>query len=200
MHLETDEFVVLYDGARTAEAKLLAEVEKAGFQAEVVREAAAVRATTGGDRLPNHPLLRDALARAREQHKPIVIDFYAEWCEPCKRMLRETFPDPQVRPLLEQCILLKIDTDEHAQLAQQMGVVGLPDIRLLLPDGRLVKQFVDFQDAERFAAALGDLLQQAAASEAGAAADRAAGEWRQRRERAVIYRADRFCHRRTNCS
>jgi putative thioredoxin len=67
---------------------------------------------------------RDVLQRSTEV--PVVIDFWAEWCEPCK----------QLSPLLEQLVveyngrllLAKIDVDANQMLMQQFGVQGIPAV------------------------------------------------------------------------
>lgn len=67
---------------------------------------------------------RDVLQRSSEV--PVVIDFWAEWCEPCK----------QLSPVLEQLVLeyggrlllAKIDVDANQMLMQQFGVQGIPAV------------------------------------------------------------------------
>ena len=67
---------------------------------------------------------RDVLQRSAEV--PVVIDFWAEWCEPCK----------QLSPILEQLVveyngrllLAKIDVDANQMLMQQFGVQGIPAV------------------------------------------------------------------------
>lgn len=150
MDLERDEFVIKYDASLASDAELIAAGKDAGFPSQVVAEPP----TTQEDPL----FFREAVTKAARENKPLVLDFTASWCGPCQRMLKETFPDPKVAPLLEQCVLVKIDTDEHPGLSQKFGVVGLPDIRLLKPDGKEIRRLRDFQNPDAFAGEIDSLL------------------------------------------
>ena len=88
----------------------------------------------------------------------MLLDFKATWCVPCLRLEKETFADPDVAELLKQLVLVKVDTDEHPELAKHFGVVGLPDLRFLNSDGVEVKRLTDFQDAEMFSETLRSML------------------------------------------
>ena len=76
MDLERDEFVVSFDAARVTQQQLLAASKDAGFPAKVVVNA---------DETEVPAFFRDALDKAREEKKPLVVDFTAAWCEPCQR-------------------------------------------------------------------------------------------------------------------
>ncbi|MBM3162536.1 MAG: thioredoxin [Chlorobi bacterium] len=79
---------------------------------------------------------RDVLEKSHE--KPVVADFWAEWCAPC-RMLA-----PVLESLAEKYAgsweLVKINTEEHADLASRYGVRGIPNVKLFV-DGELVDEF-----------------------------------------------------------
>ena len=157
MRLDQDRFVVGYDASKATAEDLIAVIEKAGWTAQLITSSPAILPKTTSTRIDD-PFFIAAVARAKRENKPIVLDFEASWCKPCKRMERETFPDRTVSRLLDRCIFLKIDTDQHVALAKGFGVVGLPDFRFLAPDGAEQKRLLGFQDAATFAQALKKFL------------------------------------------
>jgi thiol:disulfide interchange protein DsbD len=159
MRLDRDEFAITYDPAKVAPAEIIATIKETGYTARVVsgngktsREPAVLSLP------PGFALLDEALAQAQRERKPVVLDFYAEWCAPCIRMEKNTFNDERVKALLDRCVFVRVDTDKHPDIANRMAVEGLPDIRFILPDGSVIGQLRNFQDAESFTAEIEGLL------------------------------------------
>jgi putative thioredoxin len=112
----------------------LAAVKAAAEAKQKAEQARAQRAEAGGEgAAPAYDLVYDVTEATFQQEVlqrstevPVVIDFWAEWCEPCK----------QLSPILERLaqeyagkfVLAKIDVDADQMLFQQFGVQGIPAV------------------------------------------------------------------------
>ncbi len=92
--------------------------------------------------------------------RPVMLDFYADWCVSCKEMEAFTFVDPRVMQRMNQMLLLKVDVTannaEDRALMKKFRLFGPPGIIFFSPSGQERKdvRVVGFQDATRFAATL----------------------------------------------
>ena len=94
-----------------------------------------------------------ALTAAREQKKPLLVDFGAEWCLPCKEMEKKTFSDPRIRQELSRYVLLRIDctdsTDENQALQDKYNSNTLPSVILFGSDGKQAFKFSEFTSPDK---------------------------------------------------
>jgi thiol:disulfide interchange protein len=100
--------------------------------------------------------LTASLAQAKKENKLVFVDFYTEWCGPCKALDRDTFHDAKfVQVMSKDFIAVKLDA-EHDGLtaAQQQDVSAYPTGLVFSANGKVVKRFVGFMSAPKYAAAL----------------------------------------------
>jgi len=97
-----------------------------------------------------------ALQASQAQGRPVMLDFYADWCTYCIKMEEYTFPDPQVRAALADVTLLQADVTandaEDLALLNHFNLFAPPAILFFGPDGqeRSNYRLVGFMDAEGF--------------------------------------------------
>ena len=70
-----------------------------------------------------------------EQGKPMIVDFWATWCGPCKKV--GPYIEQLAEEYAEQAIIGKVDVDENQDLPMQFGVRNIPTI-LFIKDGQVV--------------------------------------------------------------
>jgi thiol:disulfide interchange protein DsbD len=84
------------------------------------------------------------LAHARVSGKPVVMDFTADWCLPCREFEVSVFARTEIAALLNDFVLVKIDLTREDQddalpaLKDRYGVSTLPAVRFLAPGGQIV--------------------------------------------------------------
>jgi thiol:disulfide interchange protein DsbD len=97
------------------------------------------------------------LQEARSVSRPVMLDFYADWCIPCLELDRLTFTHPEVIKATEDVVRLKVDlthydSPEAETLRQQFDIVGVPTIIFLGSDGREVQgtRIIGYLPPEQF--------------------------------------------------
>ena len=88
--------------------------------------------------------------------RPVMLDFYADWCVSCKEMESFTFSEPKVRAQLDQMLLLQVDVTANNEadkaLLKRFSLFGPPGIIFFDAQGREIKglRVIGYQNAERF--------------------------------------------------
>ena len=86
------------------------------------------------------PYDQNVIAASAAQHKPVVIDFFADWCLPCKEFDEKTFGDRAVAAALDRFVRIKADltndNDPAVQaLTKQYGIIGVPTLIFIDANG-----------------------------------------------------------------
>jgi thiol:disulfide interchange protein DsbD len=94
--------------------------------------------------------------KLRAPGKPVMLDFYADWCVSCKEMEKFTFTDPRVRERLDRMLLLQADvtqnSDAHKALLKRFSLFGPPGIIFFDAQGGEIRalRVIGYQNADRF--------------------------------------------------
>lgn len=107
-------------------------------------------------RVNNVAELESELLRAKQAGKPVMLDFYADWCVACKEFEKYTFHEEKVSAKLNDFVLLQADVTKNQsqdiQLLKELKVLGLPTIDFWDAHGNYMaqKRLTGFMKAEPF--------------------------------------------------
>lgn len=98
-------------------------------------------------------------SQALESGDKVIIDFYADWCIPCKELDKLTFSDPAVIEKSEEFKTFKADltksmSPEVEKLREEFQIVGVPTVLIIDSSGKEVERITGFVNAEEFLAML----------------------------------------------
>ncbi len=83
----------------------------------------------------------ELLKKAAEDKKPVIVDFFATWCGPCR--LAAPIIDKLSDEYAEKAIIVKMDVDENNQTPGKFGVMSIPTV-IAFKDGEVVDKIIGF--------------------------------------------------------
>lgn len=159
------------------EAKTLRDQLKEGIAAveEKEKEAAASKANASKF-IKWAKDVDDAVARAKTAKKFALVDFYAEWCGPCKMLEKEVYGDEKHAKALEEIVVsckIDVDTDGGKPVAEKYGIQSLPTLLIFDEKGEVVGKLLSGYSSgsqEAFLKQVGDTVKVAKSFPANLAA------------------------------
>ena len=95
--------------------------------------------------MPLYHVTKESFEKLKASQEPVLIDFYADWCGPCK----------MIAPILEEIakempeqIIAKINVDELTEIAISYGIQSIPTL-LVMQNGEIINKAVGFRTKEQ---------------------------------------------------
>ena len=95
--------------------------------------------------MPLYNVNEESFAKIKESGKKALIDFYADWCGPCKMLAPILHEISEENPDL---IIAKINVDDSTRLAIQYGIQSIPTM-LVMENGEIVNKAVGLRSKEQ---------------------------------------------------
>lgn len=115
----------------------------------IIAIAATFCSSVGAAEIPWSTNIEDSLHRAASNGQPVLMEFTADWCVFCKKMEKNTFPNPQVtQKISSNFVAVRVDADQNKGLVKDLGIKGLPAILIVSPDLKVIKRISGFQTPE----------------------------------------------------
>ncbi|TWU25955.1 thioredoxin family protein [Bythopirellula polymerisocia] len=107
----------------------------------------------------DHPTVEGAWKEAIERQRPLLVMFTSENCTFCRKMVHETYGNPQVQKLLRgRTESVMAHSDDYAALIKKLGIRGYPSSLLISPDGEVLDFIEGYLEPKAFAQRVGPLL------------------------------------------
>jgi thiol:disulfide interchange protein DsbD len=101
------------------------------------------------------PFTEESFVQSKEENKKIILDFYADWCIPCKELDALTFSNESVLEASKEFATYKVDmtkslAPEVEKLRKEFNIIGVPTVIIIDSEGDEVKRITGFVPAEEF--------------------------------------------------
>lgn len=136
---------------------------------KIIRPLAAIVATLavltaggeaqspGGASIPWHTRVEDGRRAALKADTPMLLEFWAGWCAPCKVMDAEVYSNARVAAAMTKVVPVRIDMDAQGVLAREYKVEGIPTLVFADSHGNELFRYTGVLDANQMVALLGEL-------------------------------------------
>ena len=96
----------------------------------------------------------EALAQARAEKKPLFVEFYADWCGPCKQMDADVYSQTEIIEALDGYVCAKVDVDAAMNVAAAYQVNSIPRFLVISADERIVGDQIGYVRKDYFLSVL----------------------------------------------
>ena len=102
--------------------------------------------------------LTGTLEEAKTEGKPVMADFYTDWCGWCKKLDQDVYTDASVNRLAEKFICVKVNCEVDKGAFSKYGLRGYPTIIFFNPSGGIEETVVGYRNAQVFADIMSKVL------------------------------------------
>lgn len=102
--------------------------------------------------------LDEGLKLAKQANKPIMADFYTDWCGWCKKLDQDTYSNAKVQGLADKFVCVKVNGDKDKTNTKIFGINGYPTIVFLDSAGKEIDRNVGYANAEELSKTLEKIL------------------------------------------
>lgn len=107
----------------------------------------------------DHKSVEEAWKTAAEKKKPLLVMFTSNNCTFCRKMITDTYSNPQVKELLKgRTESVMAHSDDYASLIKKLGIRGYPSSLLISPDGEVLDFMEGYVAPQEFAKRVSPLL------------------------------------------
>jgi thiol:disulfide interchange protein len=105
-------------------------------QEVTLRPAASSPVPLGAASIQWETSFEAAMQKAKAEKRPVMVDFYTDWCSACKVLDSDVYTDQRVIAESANWIAVKVNAEQRTDVAQAYGVTGYPTLAFIQGDGR----------------------------------------------------------------
>lgn len=103
--------------------------------------------------------LDDAFKKAKAEGKPVMADFYTDWCGWCKKLDKDIYESRDVELMSTKFICVKVNCEKDKTAALKYSVRGYPTIIFFSPDGDTIETIAGYRPVKAFMETMNNVLQ-----------------------------------------